>query len=136
VRFVWHRENVEHVARHGLSPQEVVADMRAKQKRTRKTYRSLAELPKTFVPVEEAKRTQAKDAAWIEKRFGPDVPRITRRGRPPKGEKVQPGRIRSLRIPDATWRALQRQAKASGLSTNAAVQLAVLSWTEHSSGRG
>lgn len=25
VRFVWHRENVEHVARHGLSPQEVEA---------------------------------------------------------------------------------------------------------------
>lgn len=110
--------------------------MRPKQKRTRKTYRSLAELPKTFVPLEEAKRTQAKDAAWIEKRFGPEVLRITRRGRPPKGAKVEPGRVRSLRIPDSTWRTLQRQAKASGLSTNAAVRLAVLSWTAHSAERG
>jgi hypothetical protein len=110
--------------------------MRSKQKRKRKTYGSLAELPKTFVPLEEAKRTQVKDAAWIEKRFGPEVLRITRRGRPPKGTKVEPGRVRSLRIPDSTWRTLQRQAKASGLSTNAAVQLAVLSWTAHSAERG
>lgn len=106
--------------------------MRQKQKRSRKTYRSLGELPKTFVSLEEAKLTQAKDAAWIEKRFGPEVARITRRGRPPKGAKVEPGRVRSLRISDSTWRALQRRAKAAGLSTNTAVRLAVLSWTEHS----
>jgi hypothetical protein len=105
--------------------------MRTKQKRSRKTYRSLAALPKTFVPLKEAKRTLARDAAWFEKHLGPDVPRITRRGRPPKGAKVEPGRVRSLRIPDSTWRALQRQAKASGMSTNAAVRLAVLSWTGH-----
>jgi len=106
--------------------------MRPKRKRLRKTYRSLADLPKTFVPIEEARRTQARDAAWIEKQFGPEVRRITRRGRPPNGQKVQPSRVRSLRIPDSAWRALQRQAKASGLSTNAAVRLAVLSWTQHS----
>jgi hypothetical protein len=103
--------------------------------RKKKTYRSLAALPKTFVPLEEAKRTLLRDAAWFEKNLGPDVPRITRRGRPPKGVKVEPGRVRSLRIPDSTWRALQRQAKASGLSTNTAVRLAVLSWTEHSADR-
>ena len=106
--------------------------MKPKQKRTRKTYRSLAELPKVYVPLEEAKRTLARDAAWFENNLGPDIPRITRRGRPPKGTKVEPGRVRSLRIPDSTWRALQRQAKASGLSTNTAVRLAVLSWTAHS----
>ena len=92
MRFVWHRENVEHVARHGLSPS------------------------------------------------GPDEAHVItahpQRGRPPKGVKVEPGRVRSVRIPDSTWRALQRQAKASGLSTNAAVRLAVLSWTEHSAERG
>lgn len=105
-----------------------------KQKRTRKTYRSLAELPKIFVQLGEAKRTQAKDAAWIEKRFGPEVLRITRRGRPPNGTKVEPGRVRSLRIPDSTWRALQERAKASGLSVNAAARLAVQSWTDHPAG--
>lgn len=109
--------------------------MKPKTNRSRKTYRSLPELPKTFVPLEEAKRTQAKDAAWFEKHLGPDVPRVTRRGRPPKGTKVEPGRVRSLRIPDSTWRALQERAKASGLSTNTAVRLAVLSWTEHSADR-
>jgi hypothetical protein len=30
VRFVWHRENVEHVARHGLRPEEVEAVFDAK----------------------------------------------------------------------------------------------------------
>jgi hypothetical protein len=105
-----------------------------KQKRTRKTYRSLAELPKIFVPLGEAKRTQAKDAAWIEKRFGPEVLRITRRGRPPNGTKVEPGRVRSLRIPDSTWRALQERAKASGLSVNTAARLAVQSWTDRPAG--
>ncbi|MFI5119681.1 MAG: hypothetical protein ACHQM4_04670 [Thermoanaerobaculia bacterium] len=109
--------------------------MRTKQKRPRKTYRSLAELPKVYVPLEDAKSTLADDAAWFGKHLGPDVPRITRRGRPPKGVKVEPGRVRSLRIPDSTWRALQRQAKASGLSTNTAVRLAVLSWTENSADR-
>jgi hypothetical protein len=110
--------------------------MKPKQKRSRKTYRSLAELLKAFVPVAEAKRTQAKDATWIEKRFGPDVRRITRRGRPLKGANVGPGRVRSLRIADSPWRVLEKQAKALGLSTNAAVRLAVLSWTAHSAERG
>jgi hypothetical protein len=109
--------------------------MNQKQKRSRKTYRSLAELPKVYVPLEEAKRTLARDAVWFEKNLGPGVPRITRRGRPPKGTKVEPGRVRSLRIPDSAWRALQRQAKASGLSTNTAVRLAVLSWTQTSTDR-
>jgi hypothetical protein len=107
-----------------------------KKNRARKTHRTIAELPKVYVPLKEAKRTLTRDAAWFEKRFGPEVLRITRRGRPPKGEKVEPGRVRSFRIPDSTWRALQRQAKASGLSPNAAVQLAVLSWTAHSAERG
>src|SRR5450756_541762 len=66
-----------------------------KQKRSRKTYRSLAELPKTFVPVEEATRSQAKDAAWIEKRSGPEVLRITRRGRPPNDSVKAPRHSRS-----------------------------------------
>ena len=103
--------------------------MKSKRKRTKKTYRSLAELPKVYVPLEEAKRTLARDAAWFEKHLGPDVPRITRRGRPRKGVKVEPGKIRSLRIPDSAWRALESRAKSEGLSTNAAVRLAVLSWT-------
>ena len=100
--------------------------MRSKRK---KTSRSLADLPDVYVPLEEAKRTLTRDAAWFEKHLGPDVPRIARPGRPPKGTKVEPGKIRSLRIPDSAWRALQTRAKASGLSTNAALRLAVLSWT-------
>ena len=103
--------------------------MKSKRKRTKKTYRSLAELPKVYVPLEEAKRTLTRDAAWFEKHLGPDVPRITRPGRPRKGVKVEPGKIRSLRIPDSAWRALESRAKSEGLSTNAAVRLAVLSWT-------
>jgi len=103
--------------------------MKSKRKRTERTYHSLAELPKVYVPLDEAKRTLARDAAWFEKHLGPEVARITRPGRPPKGVKVEPGKIRSLRIPDSAWRALQRRAKSKGLSTNAAVRLAVLSWT-------
>jgi hypothetical protein len=52
--------------------------MKSRGTRTRKTYHSLAELPKTYVPLEVAKRTLARDAAWFEKHLGPDVPRVAR----------------------------------------------------------
>jgi len=108
--------------------------MRAKSKvekktKAKKTYRTLAELPRVYVPLREAKRARARDAVWIEERFGPGVPRITRRGRPRKGTKVEPGKVRSVRVADSVWDALRASAEATGLSTNAALRLALLSWT-------
>jgi hypothetical protein len=108
--------------------------MRAKSKekkrtRAKRTYRTVAELPEVYVPLPEARRARARDAAWIEKRFGPGVPRITRPGRPRKGTKVEPGKVRSVRVADSVWDALRASAKSTGLSTNAALRLAVLSWT-------
>jgi hypothetical protein len=108
--------------------------MKAKSKRDKKTgikrtYGALTELPRVYVPLQEAKQARAGDAAWIERRFGPGVPRITRRGRPRKGTKVEPGKVRSVRVADSVWDALRASAEATGLSTNAALRLAVLSWT-------
>ena len=103
--------------------------MRKKRTRVKKTYRSLTELPKVYVPLDEAKRTRAKDAAWVEMHLGTSVPRITRPGRPRKGTIVEAGRVHSIRVPDSDWAALQARAKAAGLSTNKAIRLAVLSWT-------
>ena len=103
--------------------------MRKRRAKVKKTYRSLAELPKVYVPLDEAKRTRERDAAWIEMRLGPGVPRITSPGRPRKGTVVEAGRVHSIRVPDSDWEALQARAKAAGLSTNTAIRLAVLSWT-------
>ena len=103
--------------------------MRKKRARVKKTYRSLTELPKVYVPLDEAKRMRAKDADWIESRLGPGVPRITSPGRPRKGLVVEPGRVHSIRVPDSAWAAFQARAKAAGMSTNQAIRLAVLSWT-------
>jgi hypothetical protein len=103
--------------------------MKRKRAKVKKTYRTLTELPKVYVPLDEAKRTRARDAAWIEMRLGPGVPRITRPGRPRKGTVVKAGRVHSIRVPDSDWAALQARAKAVGLSTNTAIRLAVLSWT-------
>lgn len=105
-----------------------MTEKQAKSKK-RKTYRAVSELPKVFVPVEAAKRAGARDAAWIEERFGPGVPRLTGPGRPPRGTKVEPGRVRSVRVSDPIWNALKKRAEETGLTTNAALRLAVASWT-------
>jgi hypothetical protein len=106
------------------------ADMRKPSKpRKTKTYGALSELPKVYVPSEAAKRAVDRDTAWIERHLGPDVPRITRPGRPRKGTKVEAGKVRSVRVADSVWDALRASAEATGLSTNAALRLAVLSWT-------
>jgi hypothetical protein len=85
-----------------------------------KVYPGIAELEKNFV----------KEAAWADARYGPHVPRLTKPGRPRKGATVERTQPHSVRVPDRVWRSLRKKAKARGLSTNAALQLAAMEWLQ------
>ncbi len=95
----------------------------------KKVYRSLEEMPRDFVPLEELRRTQAADAAYFERRYGPDVPPLlSRPGRPRKGAKTEPTKPHSVRIEDSVWSAVAKKAERLGISVNAAIRQAALGW--------
>jgi|BarGraNGADG00212_2_1021979.scaffolds.fasta_scaffold147889_1 hypothetical protein len=93
-----------------------------------KIYRSLAEAPAVYVPLQELRRAQAADAAWFEKHLGPDVPPLLLRprGRPKKGTPPAKSTSRTVRMADAAWETAGALAKKIGVSRNAVLQLAVL----------
>lgn len=81
-----------------------------------------------YTPVEELERNFEREAAWADARYGADVPRLTRPGRPRKGSKVERTSPHSIRVADSVWSSLRRKAKTRGLSANAALQLAAMEW--------
>ena len=91
--------------------------MRTKTKR-RTEYARVADLEKNF----------EKEAAWADARYGPQVARLTKPGRPKKGTKIEPTRPHSIRVPDRLWQRLRKKASTHGLTTNAALQLAAMDW--------
>jgi hypothetical protein len=88
----------------------------------KKRYPTVAELEKSF----------ELEASWADDRYGARVPRLTKPGRPRKGEKLEPTRPHSVRVPDSVWQALEVKAKRRGLSTNAALRLAAAEWISRS----
>jgi len=52
------------------------------------------------------------------------------RHRPPRGSEVGPTEARSVRLPPAVWRRLERQARARGIALHALVRAAVLAALE------
>ncbi len=100
-----------------------------------KVYKSIGEMPHRYVPIEELEKNLDADAAWAEKHYGPNVPRITPRGRPRKGTAVEAGAVHTVRVPDSLWKAAKRKAERMGLTSNAAVQLALRAWMEQTLGR-
>jgi hypothetical protein len=86
--------------------------------KAKKEYASIAELEKSF----------ATEAAWADARYGPHVARLTKPGRPKKGTKTEVTQPHSVRVADRVWRSLQKKARARGLSTNAALQVAAMEW--------
>jgi hypothetical protein len=84
----------------------------------RKTYATVSELEKNF----------DREAGWADSGYGPNVPRLTKPGRPKKGSKIERTEPHSVRVTGLVWRSLQKKAKAKGLSTNAALQLAATEW--------
>lgn len=94
-----------------------------------KVYRSVAELPRVYVPVEEIEKNFKREAARVDRRYGPHVPPLVPRGRPRKGSKVEKSASHSVRMAESVWDAARAQAKALGITTNAAVRLAVIEWT-------
>ena len=89
--------------------------------KAKKKYPSVGQLEKNFV----------KELAWADARYGPHVPRLTRPGRPRKGATVEKTQPHSVRVTERVWLSLSKKAKARGLSTNAALQLAAMEWLEH-----
>jgi len=87
---------------------------------TKNTYSSVATLEKNF----------ANEAAWADARYGPNVPRLTKPGRPRKGANVEKTQPHSIRVPDRVWVSLRKKAKTRGLSANAALQLAAIEWLQ------
>lgn len=98
--------------------------------KAKKVYRSVAELPRVYVPVEEVMKNYAAEAAEADRRYGPHVPPLTPRGRPRKGTKVEGSKVHSVRLGVSVWAVLERKAKALRITPNAAVQLAVREWAE------
>jgi len=90
-------------------------------------YRSVAEMPLHYVPVEELERNLDADVAWADAHCGPDVPPLTRpRGRPKKGTAAVHSTSRTVRMDDAAWEKAAALAKKIGVSRNAVLQIAVL----------
>jgi hypothetical protein len=70
-----------------------------------------------------------QEAAWAEKKYGPQVlGRLTRPGRPRKGAAIEPTQPHSLRVQESIWLAVTVKAKKAGLTVNQAAQLALLEW--------
>jgi hypothetical protein len=49
----------------------------------------------------------------------------TGRGRPERGREVGPTETRSVRLPKRVWKAIERDARARGLSVHAALRAAI-----------
>ncbi len=92
-------------------------------------YRSVAEIPPVYVPVEAIEKNFEREAARADRRYGPHVPPLVPRGRPRKGAKVEKSSSHSVRMAESVWKATRRRAKTLGITTNAAVQLAVIEWS-------
>ena len=97
-----------------------------------RTIEILKNLPKPdrYPTIEELDATCAQDAAWFEKHLGPDVPRITPRGRPKNHAKTAKSLVKAVRLKESVWESLKARAKEEHLTTNAALQLAILDWLE------
>lgn len=50
------------------------------------------------------------------------------RGRPPRGAEVGPTSVRSIRLPDDVWRALEVRARREGLTVHALLRSAIVSY--------
>lgn len=54
---------------------------------------------------------------------------LLRRGRPRKGRR-RTSTVRSVRLPDALWKEMERAARAKGLNLHQAMRAALLGWLE------
>lgn len=54
------------------------------------------------------------------------------RGRPKVGDETGPTTVKSVRLPAATWKRLEAQARARGIALHALVRLAIADWLEGS----
>lgn len=87
--------------------------------------------PDRYPTIDELDAMCEKEAAWAEKNYGPDVPRLTPRGRPRKSAKVEKSTVKAVRLKASVWEALRDRAVEQHMTTNAALQHAILDWLAH-----
>jgi hypothetical protein len=75
--------------------------------------------PPSIENIETDPNAFAQLAAWVESEIGPDQPAITKRGRPPKGEKRTRLVAHSVKTSRDEWKRLQEVAKKRGITSNA-----------------
>lgn len=55
------------------------------------------------------------------------------RGRPRAGSEVGPTQVKSVRLPPAVWKRLEKRARAEGIALHALVRAALVDWLEKTS---
>ena len=85
---------------------------------------------RTLPTVAEAEAMAPGIARWAVSHAGPDVPAMVKRGRPAKGAAVERTEIQSFRVQPTVMKAVAAKEKAAGITTSAAIQLAVLEWSK------
>jgi hypothetical protein len=63
----------------------------------------------------------------ISRAFPPRLP-SPKRGRPPKGAKVEPVVVKAVKMPPDFWNALEVAARARGITLHAAMRAALVDW--------
>lgn len=81
--------------------------------------------------LKEVRRNYRREVAEVEAAEGPQVPQqLVKRGRPTKGAAVERTEVQSFRVQPSVLKAVAAKAKAAGITTSAAIQLAVLEWSK------
>jgi hypothetical protein len=81
---------------------------------------------------EAAQANYAREVKKVEAELGPQVPPLlTPQGRPRKGLAVEAAEVHALRVKPSVWHDFATKAKATGLTPNAAAQLALMEWAKH-----
>lgn len=85
---------------------------------------SLREMPELSPSVPGRRNPYAKriQTGGIELQVG--------RGRPRAGKEVGPTQVKSVRLPPALWKRLERHARAQGVALHALVRAALVDWLE------
>lgn len=79
--------------------------------------------------LKEVRKHYAREVAEAEAVEGPSVPQqLSKRGRPSKGEAVERTVVQSFRVAPSVLEALTDKAREAGITTSAAIQLAVIEW--------
>jgi hypothetical protein len=94
--------------------------MKKARKHDEPSAESLREIPEADFSKEKWERRPG-----IAARIAAEGMTFPGRGRPKKGQEVGPSVLKSVRLPESYWKALERRAKREKLSLHAAIRVAI-----------